>query len=446
MDNSLASNNLVQADKQYIWHPFSPFSGLDDVVEITHAKGAVLHSADGKEIIDAISSWWVNLHGHANKEIADAIAKQALQLEHVIFAGFTHKPAVDLAQRLLAQLPWTAGKCFFSDNGSTAVEVALKVALQYWHNQGIEKTNIIALEGAYHGDTFGAMAVGERSPFSAPFNDKLFEVSFLRVPYCTDPLDAQELSELEIDNAVAAFERLVADGKTAAFIFEPLVQGASGMNMYPVSLLEKLMAVCKSNGIIAIADEVMTGFFRTGKLFASQHLQHAFPDILCLSKGITGGFLPLGCTLIEERITQPFRVDDLLKTFFHGHSYTANPLACAAAIASFDLLMGEACQQNIARISNAFKQFKEAFSTHKAFRNTRTLGCIWASDYQTTEETGYFHEARNMLNKYFLDKGLLIRPLGNVLYVLPPYVIADEQLKQVFEAFEGLAISDESMG
>jgi len=429
-------NSTVLADKQAVWHPFTPFFGLREPIEITHAQGVELFTAEGKVILDAISSWWVNLHGHANPVIADAISKQAHALEHVIFAGFTHKPAVELAQKLLSQTPWQEGKCFYSDNGSTAVEVALKVALQYWHNQHITKTKIIALEGAYHGDTFGAMAVGEKSPFNAPFDDKLFKVDFLQVPYCTNPL-GEEADDQAINNTVVAFEDLISDGQTAAFIFEPLVQGASGMQMYSAKLLSKLVEVCKANNIITIADEVMTGFCRTGTMYASQHLQH-FPDIACLSKGITGGFLPLGATLIAEWITQPFRENDLLKTFFHGHSYTANPIACAAANASFDLLLSQDCQQNISRISGYFQTMKTEFDGKPLFKNTRAIGCIWACEYHSTEATGYFNEARNQLNDYFLDMGILLRPLGNVLYIIPPYIITDLQLKTIFNAILSL--------
>lgn len=424
------SSSFISKDQQFVWHPFTPFEGLPAPVEIVRGSGALLFTREGKTIIDAISSWWVNLHGHANPVIAAAIAQQAASLEHVIFAGLTHQPAIELAEKLIIETAWPSGKCFFSDNGSTAVEVALKIALQFFHNKGERRTKVIALQGAYHGDTFGAMAVGERSPFNAPFGDKLFEVQFLTVPYCQNPIE-QNL-EKEHDATLQSFERLLDSGDVAAFVFEPLVQGASGMNMYPAKLLNELLKYCKAQGIITIADEVMTGFGRTGKTYASQHLD-TFPDLICLSKGITGGFLPLGATLVSEHLTEPFRVNDLLKTFFHGHSYTANPIACAAANASFDLLMLPQTQNAIHQLTEKLEAFARELHGHQAFNHTRHIGGILATACSTEGATGYFNEARNRLNQYFLEKGILLRPLGNVLYLIPPYVIDNEQLDYVFD-------------
>jgi adenosylmethionine-8-amino-7-oxononanoate aminotransferase len=414
--------DLIKADQSAIWHPFTPLFGLREPLLITSAQGCYLHTDTGRQILDAISSWWVNLHGHANPYIAQAIAEQAKQLEHVIFAGFTHAPAIRLATRLLEILPNNQAKVFFSDNGSTATEVAMKMAFQYFHNQGINKRKIIAFEGAYHGDTFGAMSVGDKSPFNAPFQPYLFEVEFIPLP--------TEENEAKVFNQ---FSNLVRTGEVAAFIFEPLVQGASGMRMYAASWLSKAITLAQENEVICIADEVFTGFGRTGKLFASDHLT-AQPDVICLSKGITGGFLPLGVTTCTQKIQAAYQSEDLMKTFFHGHSYTANPLTCAAANASLDLLLSADCQKNRAQIAQKHAKFLSQHQSNPRFRNMRQLGTILAMEIAQSGATSYFHEARNALYYYFLDQNILLRPLGNVIYIVPPYVITDAELDLVYAA------------
>jgi len=419
---------LITRDAQAIWHPFTPLVGLRPPLEVVKAQGAYLYTADGRPILDAIASWWVNLHGHAHPHIANAVAQQAQTLEHVIFAGFTHAPAVQLAERLLAILPSNQAKVFFSDNGSTANEVALKMAFQYFYNLGQPKPRIIAMEGSYHGDTFGAMSVGDPSPFNAPFRPYLFEVDF--IPFPTPENEAAVLAQ---------FDQLTAQGQVGAFIFEPLVQGASGMRMYPPAFLDQLMAVAQARGVLCIADEVMTGFGRTGQLFASAHLAHQ-PDIICLSKGITGGFLPLGATTCSAQIQAAFQSGDLMKTFFHGHSYTANPLACAAANASLDLLLSTECRRQIAGIGQQHAQF--AAKIRRQYTNqvrvVRTLGTILALELEQSGDTGYFNEARNSLYYYFLDRNVLLRPLGNVVYILPPYCITHDELGMVYGVIEEL--------
>jgi adenosylmethionine---8-amino-7-oxononanoate aminotransferase len=294
-----------------------------------------LHTSDGRKILDAVSSWWVNIHGHSHVYLAEALRKQALELEHVIFAGFTHKPAIILAERLLGILPDNQIKIFYSDNGSTAVEVALKMALQFWHNQNIVKKKIIAIEGAYHGDTFGAMSVSGRSSFTKAFSQFLFDVQFISFPS-----SGKEAGSLQ------QFKELAESGEVAAFIYEPLIQGTAGMRTYSKEILGSLLSEAKKNNILCIADEVMTGFGRTGKLFASDYIKEP-PDIVCLSKGITGGSMPLGVTSCNEKVVAAFRSEDRSKTLFHGHSYTANPLACAVSNASLDLLLKEECMKNI---------------------------------------------------------------------------------------------------
>ena len=326
------------------------------------ASGIYLHTHDGRSIIDAISSWWVNLHGHAHPYIAAAVHAQAKKLEHVIFAGFTHEPAIRLAQNLLRILPDNQKKIFFSDNGSTSVEVAIKMAIQFWHNQGNPKNKIIALKGAYHGDTFGAMAIGERGIFTAPFSNHLFDVSFIDFP------DAENEAMV-----LQQFIALVRTGEIGAFIFEPLLQGAAGMRMYSPAILDALLKEAKKHEVICIADEVFTGFGRTGKMFACQYLSE-MPDIITVSKGITGGTLPLGVTSCSEKIVMAFHSDELLKTFFHGHSYTANPLACAAANASYDLLIKDECQSQIKSIETSHKTFMEKLAGDSKVADARCLG------------------------------------------------------------------------
>ncbi len=417
--------DFIKIDQATIWHPFTPLLGHREPLLVTDAKGCYLHTQDGRQILDAISSWWVNLHGHSNPHIAEAIGVQAMKLEHVIFAGFTHAPAVLLAERLLQILPKNQAKVFFSDNGSTSTEVAMKMAFQYFHNQGVKRHKIIAFEGAYHGDTFGAMSVGDRSPFNAPFQSYLFDVAFVALP-----------TEENKEEVFAQFSTLVESGEVAAFIFEPLVQGASGMRMYAPDWLDRAIEIAQKNEVICIADEVFTGFGRTGKLFAADYLAFK-PDIICLSKGITGGFLPMGVTTCTEKIQAAYRHEDLMKTFFHGHSYTANPLACAAANASLDLLLSADCQANIQRIMESHSTFIAKNKQNPRLRHLRQLGTILAMEItqngMQASETSYFHEARNALYYYFLDRNILLRPLGNVLYLVPPYIMSDEELAKVYE-------------
>lgn len=412
-------------DKKNIWHPFTPLVDGIEPLMVGSAQGVYLHLSDGRKIIDAVSSWWVNLHGHSNPVIAQAIADQAKKLEHVIFAGFTHQPAIELAGNLLQILPRNQSKIFFSDNGSTAVEVALKMAMQYWHNQGINhKTKIIALDGAYHGDTFGSMSVGERGAFNNAFAPYLFHVDFIDFP-----------SEENKSKLFSDFETLLATGKVGAFIYEPLVQGAGGMRMYSPEILEQLIAMAHDHQVVCIADEVFTGFGRTGKLFASEYMTST-PDIVAVSKGITGGFMPLGVTSCSEKIVEAFRSADIGKTFFHGHSYTANPLACAAANASFNILMSQECQRQIQRITEQHQIFIKKNKSNKSFKKISSLGTILSLELQTKDGTSYFNEVRKKIYPYFLERNILLRPLGNVIYILPPYVITEAELNRVYSAIE----------
>jgi len=394
-------------------------------VQISRAKDCTLYAADGTQYVDAIASWWVNIHGHCNEYIAGKIAAQALTLEHVIFAGFTHTPAIDLAKTLISILPNHFAKVFFSDDGSTCVEVALKMAIQYWHNQGINhKTKIIAFENAYHGDTFGAMSVAERNAFNAAFNNYLFEVIHIPIP-----------TENNIEALKLQLAALAAKENVAAFIFEPLVQGAAGMLMYEPAHLDELLLIAKEKNILCIADEVMTGFGRTGKNFAIEYLQQQ-PDIICLSKGITGGFMPLGVTLCTQQIFDVFYADETAKTFFHGHSYTANPLACAAANASMELLIADKCQQQIQHISTRHTAFAQSIQNHIFIKEIRQRGTILAIELNTAENSSYFNSIQTVAYQYFMNNGVFLRPLGNIIYVMPPYCITDAELDKVYEVIK----------
>lgn len=416
-------NDLLKIDQDNIWHPFTPLKGATDPLLITHAEGVYLHTHDGKKIIDAISSWWVNLHGHAHPEIAKAVAQQAAKLEHVIFAGFTHEPAITLSQNLLSILPPGFSKIFYSDNGSTSVEVALKMAIQFWHNQNKNKSKIIALEGAYHGDTFGAMAVGGRGVFSKPFSPYLFDVEFIDFP-----------EKGKEENSINQFKKIAESGTAGIFIFEPLVQAAGGMRMYPSEFLDQLIEISRQHNIICIGDEVFTGFGRTGKTLASDSLKNK-PDLIALSKGLTGGTVALGATCVSEKILAAFQNEDFSKTFFHGHSFTANPIACASANASFNLLKELACQQNITRISQSHDEFSEKIKNHPFIKDVRCLGTILAVELNATQ-TSYLNDTRKKIYDFFLQKNILMRPLGNIFYLVPPYCITNAQLEYIYNAIE----------
>ena len=412
---------MTNENDNHIWHPFTQMKTANAPIHIDRGKDCTLFAADGKEYIDAISSWWVNIHGHCNEYIANAIAAQTKILEHVIFAGFTHTPAIELSKKLISILPDHFAKVFFSDDGSTSVEVALKMAIQYWYNQDFKnKTTIIAFENGYHGDTFGAMSVAERNAFNAAFDPFLFEVKRLPIP-----------NKNNIDSIKQQLIAWADEGNIAAFIFEPLVQGAAGMLMYEAVYLDELIAIAIKKNIICIADEVMTGFGRTGKNFAINYLQNQ-PHIICLSKGITGGFMPLGVTVSTQKIYDAFYADDAKKTFFHGHSYTANPLACAAANASMELLVNEKCQLQIKQIVECHSAFAASIKNNSFVKEVRQMGTILAIELNTTEDSSYFNAVKKTAYEYYLSKGIFLRPLGNVVYIMPPYCITKDELKKVY--------------
>ncbi|HKV50624.1 MAG TPA: adenosylmethionine--8-amino-7-oxononanoate transaminase [Gemmatimonadaceae bacterium] len=407
-------------DARCVWHPYTQHATAPLPVPVVRAEGAHLHTADGRVLVDAISSWWVTLHGHSHPVIADAIAAQARTLDQVIFAGCTHEPAARLAAELVDVLPPGLTRVFFSDDGSTAVEVAIKAALQFWRNKGEARPLIAAIEHAYHGDTFGAMSVSARGTFTDPFADRLWAVE--RLP---DPTEG---------DTVAALRTLIAQrgAELAAVIVEPLLLGSGGMRMWPEHTLRALAECCARAHLLLIADEVLTGFGRTGPLFACARAGVA-PDIMCLSKGLTGGALPLGATVTTERIFEGFRSQDRRQTLFHGHSYTANPVACAAGRASLTLLDAESARRREA-IESAHREHLARLAPHPRVRRTRVLGTVAAFDLDGEE--GYLSAVGGELAAFALRNGVLLRPLGNVVYVLPPFCATNEDLALIYRVIE----------
>lgn len=397
---------------------------------MSRGSGVWLELEGGRRVIDAISSWWVNLHGHARPEIAEAIYRQASELEHVIFAGYSHDPAERLADVLVGALPVGLEKVFFSDNGSTAVEVAIKMAVQASHNRGQPKTRIAAFEGAYHGDTFGAMAAGATSVFNAPFENMFFEVD--RLPYpdtWVGDRDAAMKEEAALQN-IRSYLNQYAD-EVAMVLIEPLIQGAGGMRMVHSSFLRALERLCRDYGVLLGFDEVMTGFGRTGELFACIKAGIR-PDIICLSKGITGGFLPLAVTVTTAEVFDAFHSIDPAKALYHGHSYTANPLGCAAALASWDILTKD---QLFKTFETRYKPYINTLVKHEKVDRIRNCGTIFAFDVKS-DQGGYFDGLGPRLKQAFAASSVLLRPLGNTLYVMPPYVISNKELETVFETIQ----------
>jgi adenosylmethionine-8-amino-7-oxononanoate aminotransferase len=414
-----------------LWYPYTQTKTAPEPLKVKSAQGVWLEIETGDRILDCISSWWVNLHGHAHPKIAAAIFQQAKQLEQVIFSGFTHDPAEQLAEKLVSRLPANLSRVFYSDNGSTAIEVALKMGYQYWLNQGQPRRTFLAFEGAYHGDTFGAMAVGARSLFTQAFVPLLFDVEF--VPYPATYLGDEHIDQRE-QSALEQIEQKLSqrpDGY-AGIIIEPFVQGAGGMRMGRSQFLQQLWHLVQRHNTLLIFDEVMTGFGRTGDWFACTKAQ-VVPDIMCLAKGITGGFLPLAATVCTEAIYSAFYSDDPEKTLYHGHSYTANPLGCAAALASLELMVEN---------ETAFQQMEakhlahlSAFANHPRIAHRRVTGTIAAMDI-VTDHPGYLNQLSGVVRQKAITQGLLLRPLGHVLYLMPPYCITDAELGFIYQGIK----------
>ncbi|HXE01726.1 MAG TPA: adenosylmethionine--8-amino-7-oxononanoate transaminase [Hyphomicrobium sp.] len=403
-----------------VWHPFTQHGLEPQMLPISRAEGAWLEASDGQRIFDGISSWWVITHGHRHPKIVRAIQEQADKLDQVVFAGFTHEPAETVARELIKIAPSGLAHVFFSDSGSTAVEVALKMALGYWRNTGQKRTRILALEHAYHGDTVGTMSAGARGVFNAAYAPLLFDVE--RIPY---PAAGRE--QLTFD----ALDKACRSGDTAAFILEPLILGAGGMLIYDAATLAEMRRICSAYGVLFIADEVMTGFGRTGTLFASEQA-HISPDILCVAKGITGGSIPLAATLCSEAIYAAHLSEDRARTFFHSSSYTGNAIACAAAVANLEIWRTEPVRERIAALAAAQEQCLEGLEGDPHFANGRQIGTITAVEL-TGRAGGYLDNVALSLRSKLLARGVLLRPLGNTVYVMPPYCATADELKSVYE-------------
>lgn len=413
---------LSERDKKHLWHPLTQHKLHPDHIAITKAKGVFLYDERGNKYIDGIASWYTCMYGHCNEYITKKVSRQMRELDHIVFAGFTHEPAVKLSEELIKILPHNQEKIFFSDNGSTSVDVAIKMALQFHFNRGHKKNKIIAFEGGFHGDTFGAMSVSGLSVYNGPFEDFLINVSRIPVPN----MDNFEVVKNQ-------FKTLLEEAEVAAFIFEPLVQGAAAMQMHSAKLLDELVALAKDYGAVTIADEVMTGFGKTGKNFASEYLNN-LPDIICLSKSLTGGLVPMAITSCSSFIYSAFLSDELAKGFFHGHTYSANPIACSAALAGIELLNSKEIQDRIEKIIEAHKVFGAKIQGHPNVKEIRQLGVIFALDLNIQMER--YGNLRYQLFDFFMNRGVCLRPLGNTIYVLAPFIINNDELDKIYETIE----------
>lgn len=412
--------------KSPIWHPFTQHALQGEMTKVVSADGAYLHTADGRRIIDAISSWWVVTHGHCHPHIVSAIQEQAGKLNQIIFAGYTHDPAEELAAQLLKLAPRGLDYVFFSDSGSTSVEVALKMALGYWHNIGQQRRRIVVMQHSYHGDTVGAMSVGARGVFNAAYGPLLFDVT--SIPF---PARGREQATL------AALESACRNEMPAAFLVEPLILGAGGMLMYPAWVLTVMKRICEASDVLFIADEVMTGWGRTGSLFACEQA-NVTPDIACYSKGLTGGALPLAVTLCRADIFDAHYSKDRMRTFYHSSSYTANPVACAAAKANLDLWWHRDSRERAASLAAMQERAIEPFRADTRFENVRRSGTITALDLKTNDG-GYLADIGPKLQAFFNDRNLLLRPLGNTIYVMPPYCVTAADLDEIYAGISDAA-------
>jgi adenosylmethionine-8-amino-7-oxononanoate aminotransferase len=423
--------SLVERDRAVLWHPYTQMLTAPAPLPIVRAKGVYLYTEDGRKILDGISSWWVNIHGHSHPKLNEALTAQTREMEHVLFAGCTHRPAVELAERLVEVLPPGMARVFYSDNGSTAVEAALKMALQYWrnrdgNNRGDDRRTFITLHHAYHGDTVGAMSASEDSVFTRPFAPMLFSVARAHSPYCYRCPLRLTRATCNIDCLGDLEARLQELGdRVAGVLVEPMLQAAGGMIVWPVEFLAGVRRLCDRYGTLMIADEVLTGFGRTGKMFACEHAVVS-PDIMCLSKALTAGYLPLGATAVTNAIYEAFLSEDRTKTFFHGHSYTGNPLACAVALASLDLFREEGTLDRVAALETALRTGLEPLRQLPNVADVRVIGGVGIVEMRS-DEPGYLNEFGPKVSAALLERGLLLRPLGNVVYFMPPYAITKDE-------------------
>ncbi len=424
MTNPIALEKLSDRDKKHLWHPLTQHKTHPEMLAISHAKGALIYDEEGKDYIDGIASWYTCMYGHCHPFILERVGAQMQRLDQVVFSGFTHEPAVKLSEALIEILPENQEKLFFSDNGSTATEIGIKMALQYHFNLGRKRNVMLAFEEGFHGDTFGSMSVSGLSVYNGPFEEFFIEVERISVP-----------TPENIEALLAQLENRLQDNNIAGFIYEPLVQGAAAMKMHDVNGLDKVLALFKKYGVITVADEVMTGFGKTGAHFASDHLATK-PDIICLSKALTAGLVPMGLTTCTEEIYQAFYSDDIAKGLFHGHTYTANPLACTAALAAVDLLRSDEIQGNIQNIIQWHRDFDKEIKDHPKIAATRQLGVIYALDLNVQMER--YGNLRDKLFKHFMDDGVFLRPLGNTIYILAPFVIDKSQMDRIYESIKSV--------
>ncbi len=410
--------SLNSRDQKHLWHPLTQHKATKDHLGIVSAKGVYLYDEKGNGYIDAISSWYTCVYGHCNSQVVKKVTEQVSKLDQIVFAGFTHEPAVVMSEKLMEILPENQQKIFFSDNGSTTVDIAIKMSLQYHFNSGNKKLKVIAFENAFHGDTFGAMSVSGLDAYNGPFEDVVLNVDRIEVP-----------NKENIENVLSVFESLIKTNEVACFIFEPLVQGANCMNIYEAKYLDELIKVGQEHNVVCIADEVMTAFGKTGKIFASDYLVNK-PDIICLSKALTAGMIPMGLTTCTQKIYDAFYADEIGKGFFHGHTYSANPIACSAAIASIELIQSDEIQKGIKMIGDRHLDFLNKIKNHNKVLDVRSLGVILAMDLKIDIER--YGKDRNMIFNYFMSKGIFLRPLGNTLYILPPYLITKRELDFIY--------------
>ena len=437
----MTNDGLLARDRVHLWHPYTQMQTAPPPLAIVRGEGVYLYTEDGRRLLDGISSWWVNIHGHSHPKLNQALAEQARKLEHVVFAGCTHRPAVELAERLVQLLPAGLTRVFYSDDGSTAIEVALKMSLQYWQNRGMPQRSVfIALSHAYHGDTAAAMSVSEDSPFTSAFSGLRFAVGRAHAPYCYRcPLGLQR-SSCRIE-CLDDLEHLLAEmgESVAAVIVEPMLQGAGGMIVWPAEFLAGVRRLCDRAGVLLIADEVLTGFGRTGRMFACKHASVS-PDIMCLSKALTAGYLPLAATVTTEAVFEAFLGEDRRKTFFHGHSYTANPLGCAVALASLDLFTTEGVLERVGRLERQLRARLQPLCSLPHVGDVRVIGGVGivelVQDKQTRQADGYLDRVGPELGGEFVSRGLLLRPLGNILYFMPPYVITEAEVDWAIDQVE----------
>ena len=415
---------LSERDQQHIWHPLTQHHNASAPLGIVKAKGASFWDEAGNQYLDGIASWYTAMYGHCNDHIIAAVSEQMRQLDLVVFTGFTHEPAVQLSEKLMQILPSNQQKIFFNDNGSTAVEAGIKMAFQFHFNKGQKRNTLIAFEEGFHGDTFGAMSASGLSVYNGPFED--FFLKVIRIP---------TPKENNMDEVLSKLKKIISENECAAFVYEPLVQGAAGMKFHDPKGLESILRLCQEADILCIADEVMTGFGKTGKHFASLYLE-TMPDIMCLSKALTAGMAPMSITSCTQEVFNAFLDEEIAKGFFHSHTYSAHPLGCAAAIAGIDLLISDAIQKDIRRIEESHKDFVEKISVHPKVKEARCLGVILAIDL--TLKMDRYGSLRNDMYRYFMSQGIFLRPLGNTIYVLPPYVITKSELEKIYVAINGM--------